>query len=280
MDELINKYAQEIVKQFKDHLEALILVGSFSRGEGIEGLSDVEFWAVVNDLSNARKLSLDNNISLGFTTRSHLKRLKPYIYTVEVKKFGRVLYGDSNVLNLIPNYSYEDIDPLDGFMLLNNRIVEQLILLNRIGDNQIIKQYDFDKSYIQLVNSLLVLNRKYKSLYPEKQEAFRKIYKNDYAKLLNKVGEAFTSIKQPSRIPIGQDEALNKWHEARECFRKVWLQEKQMLGALRYWIKVLSLGKLRKFSIYQRASSLYFSDKYQNRKIRETVIKEWENLVK
>ena len=286
--DIINKYKEKIVSRLGDNLEALILVGSFARGEAViyesngkkELISDIEFWAVVKDLSIAKTISFDNNVSLGFTTLKHLRQLKPYIYTIEVKKFGKVLYGHSNILNLIPDYSYENIEPIDGFILLNNRIVEQLILLNRIEDVQGVNQYDFDKSYIQLVNSLLVFNRRYRSLYPDKQDEFRRFYKDSDIGLLNKVDEAFASVKQQSGVAIRQDEALKKWQEVREHFRKVWIREKRTLGKVKCWIKFLSLGKPLQFLIYQKAANLYFSDEYHNKQKRDIVIKEWKKHIK
>ena len=258
MMELINKYAKEIAGKLGEGLEALILVGSFSRGEGVEGVSDIEFWAVMKDLPKAEKPKLDSNVSLGFTTRKHLKRLKPYIYTVEVKKFGKVLYGDKDILKLIPDYSYEDIKPIDGFILLNNRIVEQLILLDKIENGQEVNQYEFDKGYIQLVNSLLALNKNYRSLYPEKLKEFRKISKNSYSGLLNKAEEAFASINNQrsgiasppqtlaGRNDIKCEKALKKWLEVREHFKKVWLEEKGLFGKL--------MSKPLRFWIYYKAS--------------------------
>jgi len=280
MTELIDKYSSEIVSKLKDNLEALILVGSFSRGEGIEDLSDIEFWAVVKDLSKAEKPKLNDNASLGFTTRKHLKRLKPYIYTVEVKKFGKVLCGDKNILNLIPDYSFTDINPIDGFILLNNRLVEQLILLNKIEEAGKINQYEFDKAYVQLVNSLLVVNRSYKSLYPEKQEEFHKIFRNNNYAFLDKINVALTSIRQPSKNLVNKTEALNYWLEVREYFKKTWAEETKTLGKIKCWVNVLGSGRPEKFFIYQKASKLYFSDNYQNKESRNNIIKNWERLVK
>lgn len=281
-----------------DNLEALILVGSYSRGEGIDGLSDIEFWAVVKDLSQAKKPELDSNISLGFTTRKHLKKLKPYIYTVEVKKYGKVLYRDKDILNLIPDYSFEDIDPIDGFILLNNRLIEQLILFNKISDKKTV-QYDFDKSYIQLVNSLLVLSKSYKSLYPEKLVEFHKIYKDKDAGFLNKTEEAFDSIKHlqeeiasgtacprndtyhsEARNDVDRKEALKKWLEIREYFRIVWLDEKKTIGNIKCWIQVLLSGRPMRYFVYQKAAKLYFSNEYQNKNKRDKVIENWEKFVK
>ncbi|MFA4932986.1 MAG: hypothetical protein WC574_00930 [Candidatus Omnitrophota bacterium] len=271
MNELINKHSKEIVNKLGKNLESLILVGSYSREEEIEGLSDIEFWAVVKNLGRAKKPALDSNVSLGFTTRSHLRRLKPYIYTIEVKKFGKVLHGEKNILSLIPDYSYGDIDPIDGVILLNNRLVERLILLDKIENNQKINQYDFDKGYIQLVNSLLVLNKKYRSIYPEKLEEFRKLNINNVS-LKNKIEGAFASIKQPSKLPVNKNEALVKWLELREYFRNIWLEEKRLLRRL--------IFKPLHFFIYRKASNIYFSDKYKNKQLRDSVIANWERFIK
>ncbi len=278
MIELINKYVKEIMKRLGDNLEALTLVGSYSRGEGIEGLSDIEFLGIVKEVRNVGNIEVVENVNVKFTTKEHLAKFKPYIFTVELKKFGKVLFGDKNILDLIPNYRYEDIKPLDGFILLNNRIVEQLILLNKIVDNQKINQYDFDKSYIQLVNSLLVINRQYKSLYPEKQEVFRGICKDK--ELLDKAELAFVSIKQPSKAAIDQLEALKKWKEVRGYFRKVWLDEIKTLGRIKCWLRVLTTSRPIRYFVYQKAASLYFSSNYQNSDKRDAVIESWEKFVK
>ncbi len=276
MDKLIAKYAENITNELGNDLEALMLVGSFARGEGIKGLSDIEFWAVVKDLSRVKKPQLGKNISLGFTTRSHLKRLKPYIYTVEVKKFGRVLYGDENIVSHIPDYSFEDIAPADGFILLNNRIVEQMILLNKIEDGEVISQYEFDKGYVQLVNSLLVLNRRYRSLYPEKLKEFMEMSQCHNVTmsqdLVNRVQQAFASMKQAPELIIDQSEALEKWVELREHFRMVWMGQRSLLSRL--------LGKPVRWWIYYKSSKLYFSNDCTNRQKRNSIIKKWERFVK
>jgi len=271
MDNLINKYSKEIADKLGNNLEALILVGSYAREEEIEGISDIEFWVVVKDLGKAKKLKFDSNVSLGFTTRSHLRRLKPYIFTIEVKKFGKVLHGNKDILNFIPDYSYEDIDPIDGFVLLNNRLVEQIILLNKIESDQKINQYDFDKGYVQLVNSLLVLNKQYRSIYPEKLEEFRKLNINNVS-LKNEIEGAFASIKQPSKLPVNKNEAMVKWLELREYFRNIWLEEKKLFRRL--------IFKPLHFFIYLKALNIYFSDKYKNKQLRDSVIANWERFIK
>jgi len=275
---LIDKYSKEIVSKLGDNLESLILVGSYSRGEEIEGLSDVEFLGVVKNVRDVGIVQNIREVTVNFTSKKHLKRLKPYIFTLELKKFGKVVFGDTNILNIVPDYDYKDIATIDGFILLNNRLVEQLILLNKIEDGQTINQYDFDKGYIQLVNSILVLKRQYKSLYPEKQEAFTNIYQDKG--LLSKTELAFASLEELSKKLIGKDEALKKWLELREYFRKIFLDEQKILGNLKCWVEVLGSGRPIRVFIYRKAASLYFSDKYLNRVSRDHVIGMWEKFVK
>ena len=64
------------------------------------------------------------------------------------------------------------------------------------------------------------------------------------------------------------------------------------MNRIKMWIKVLGARKPLRYSInnlffsspqfliYQKAASLYFSDKYQDSEQREAIIKEWEDIVK
>jgi len=298
--EIIDRYKEEIVKRLGDNLEALILVGSFSRGEGIEGLSDIEFVGIVKKMKrldsrfcgNDSK-GCENDISIKFTTRNHLKRLKPYIFTIELKKYGKVLWGEKKILELLPDYSYDDIDPKDGFVLLNNRIVDQLIVWQKASSGQSVRNYDIVKGYIQLVNSYLAVKRTYKSLYSEKQEEFNRVYK-DNSYLKNKVNDAFIFLKKmdsrfrgndskgygnDSResgidrkeygndlsIMLGSYEALRQWQELRNCYRQMWeeqvrisVESTSFIDRIKGWVKVLVDSQKRLlFSFDEIAGNLF-----------------------
>ena len=261
VSEIIKNCTRHILEsRIKDSLEALVLVGSFSRNEGLvcqnngilQFLSDIEFWAVVNqkDFSNIHnrcrdiekiiqeRLMLENldiKVSLRFTTKNHLKRLKPYIFTLEVKKFGQVLWGDINILNYIPEYSYEDLDSLDGFILINNRIVEQLMLLDKIQENKSIHQYECDKGYIQIMNSLLVFKKKYRGFYNEKwAESVKVLQGIDYLTikipdLASKIRSALGRLNNLDYKTFHRDEALSEWEELRKYFKETWLYEVRTL---------------------------------------------------
>lgn len=327
IEELIGQETENIVKRIKDRIEALILVGSFARGEGItyqnngklEFISDIEFLAVVknNRKINSRAIS-NEKISIGFSNSKTLPRLKPYIFTVETKKFGKVLCGDKNILDLIPNYEFKDIATIDGFILLNNRIVEQLILLNKIEANETIYQYDIDKGYIQLVNSLLAFCGQYKSRYKEKLDAINPVFKNidhlnqripDFTdKAINALNCAMTGTTQI----INPENAKIEWQKLKEYFKEIWLYEASvLLNDLSYnldktlnkfiiipdlktrikgWAKVIlrgiSFGNISgifisspQFLIYQSAAKAYFDNLNTPREIEE-IIKNWQLIVK
>jgi len=309
-EELIRQETEDILRRLDGNIEALILLGSFARGEGIGGLSDIEFLGVVKNSKDIQKKET-KNITVKFTTANRLKRLKPYIFTLELKKYGKVLHGNKKVLDLIPGYTYDDIEPMDGFVLLNNRIVEQLILLQRIKSRESVNQYDFDKGYIQIVNSYLAFNKRYKSLYPEKREQFNRLYIGNSI-LKDRVNDAFSSIKGSQASKIGPREALNQWQELRKFFQEMWLYEAKVLcrhstpnsilslpglaGRIKGWLKVMiSQERRRLFSwkevirwffitspqylIYSDAASLYFSDDIDMEKL-DKVIEKWKTFVK
>lgn len=301
MEELIQQEAENIVRRISDNLEAIILVGSFARGEGIETLSDIEFLVVVKNVKIARDSEDIKNVTIKFTTGKHLKRLKPYIFTIELKKFGKVLWGEKDILGLVPDYAYADIEPKDGFILLNNRIVEQLIVWREISAGQPVRYYEMAKGYIQLVNAYLAVNKTYKSRYPEKEEEFNRVY-NGNGSLKDRVGEAFTFFKEPNNQILSSDDAIRQWQDLRDYYREMWEEQSRIftkppsfIERIKGWIKVLSDSKRRllfsfseimrmpinghRFLIYKSAVNEYFSDNPDAGKVNR-LIKQWESSVK
>ncbi|MFA5090333.1 MAG: hypothetical protein WC510_04800 [Candidatus Omnitrophota bacterium] len=324
--ELIHKYKDIIVSRLGGNLEALILVGSFSRNEGLikqsngklELISDIEYWAVMSGRKVTRhtshveierelkdylkKQNIEVDIAIKVTTKEHLRMLKPYIFTIETKKYGKVLWGDEKILDYIPDYTERDIVPLDGFILLNNRIVEQLIVWQKASSGQPTRYYDIVKGYIQLVNSYLAVNKTYKCLYPEKQEEFHRTY-NGNSYLKDRVNQAFAFLKQPENIILAQDDALKQWQELRDYYRQMWEQQLHIfvktpsfIQGIKWWIKILVDSRKRslfsfieiftnlfitspQFLIYRYAAREYFSDNSNAFKIN-WIIKQWETIVK
>jgi len=258
------RVAAEIKIGDKEGVLSVVLIGSFARVEELwsesDGhrrlLSDVEAMVVVEeeklldrnwrkDLEAELKRILPIGVigevtgpgagvfevCVGFTTKRHLRRLKPHIFTLELKKFGKVICGDPSVLDLIPDYTPADLSRLDALVLLCNRIVEQLKAYVSINKGLSVNQYLIDKGYIQVVNSLLSFDKKYCSLYPEKQTAFAYLTGQKDSPLaglgLNILAynNAFVHILKHEFPLISQKEALEQWKVLRNEFDKVFCYE-------------------------------------------------------
>lgn len=254
IDKIIDEVAELLRERLFNKLEALILVGSFSRGEGfacnlrgrVSFLSDLEFLAVAKikefkylssqkprieeGIKENLKNIADAEVTLGVTTPRHLKKLKPYIFTVETKKHGKVLWGRKDILDLIPSCSEIDIEPEDGFILLNNRIVDQLILLKKIKKGLFISQYELIKGYLQIINSLLAFNKRYKTVYPAKKEEFIRLLSEEEELrkrlpfLVSQLEEIFNTLENPGG-EVDPEEALEEWQKLRESFKEAWYYE-------------------------------------------------------
>lgn len=306
---MIDKVKNLILHESTDSIEALILVGSFARGEEIvrEGdgktvyVSDLEFLAVVKPEAVGERFDVkmdEIEVSIGVTTKEHLKRFKPYIFTVEVKKYGKVVWGDAKVLDLIPNFSERDIDPLDSFILLNNRMVEQIKLRKRMENGGIIESYDINKGYIQLVNSILAFEGQYHCKYPDKLKAFMDMDWGEDFKML--IREAFESLSVKKEVRYSLEDARERWFELREGFREVYKMEKKLAHEhldhqIKGWAKLFLQSKSHHFKfmeilgsifvrspqflIYRQAAQIYFADEWKREEAAD-LIEKWEDIVK
>jgi len=198
----------EIISQILDHciaainifskrhiVGALVLTGSFSRGEGsicynseefVQIMGDIEFFVVferILDYSTLQEgLSLCASeaeqklekqqilckIEFSPVSRDYFRRAKPSIFNFELKTHGKVVFGDKTLLQEIPTYSAASIPSVDGFYLLCNRIVEQLIALKSLQDMSKDNRYQILKLYLDLAGSYLVVSGRYAPTYAER----------------------------------------------------------------------------------------------------------------
>ena len=235
-------------------LDAVILVGSFSRGEEIwypeqntvVFLSDIEFLFVARDegfkklqgpaCAAALRAALqeagwDIEVSVGVTTKQHLRNFSPYIFPVETRLHGQVVWGDADILRFVPAYTEQDISRLDALILLNNRIVEQLILFTQIEDRDRFNSCAIDKGYVQIINSLLAFEKKYKCLYPDKKYELIQLNISKPG-LFNKTGlditrclDALERLIKRENVALCQADMTAQWRQLRDVFQNVWLYE-------------------------------------------------------
>jgi hypothetical protein len=178
-------------------LRAVILTGSLSRDEatfrrrdgGWVLLGDGEFVAVFADgaplpahgeadtLCRAIERSL---LDRGLVARlcvsavhpGYLRRLRPNIFTYELRARGQVVLGDREILSLIPAISPADIPREDAWRLLANRIVEQLEAVEPVleapSSMPELLHYLTVKLYLDMATSLLVFSGTYAPSYRER----------------------------------------------------------------------------------------------------------------
>ena len=138
---------------FKTRLRAIVLTGSMARGEatyvkvagGWKTLGDCEVVLVFEPrepllgLSQAAQvgreieLRLEQrciacSVGLSAVHPRYLVNLQPHIYSYELRNCGRVLWGDSGILTLVPSFSPRDIPLEDAWRMVCNRMIEQLAI--------------------------------------------------------------------------------------------------------------------------------------------------------
>jgi len=190
-------------QQFGRGLCALILTGSFARGEGSfirtnetwQALSDAEFIVVLSDSarlpSATEQREIENSIvhalqaqgincslSFGFVYANFLRRLQPSIFAFELRACGQVLSGDASVLSLAPQFGPSEILLEDAWRLLCNRLVECLVVLDHL-ENQgeaVSAQdaYRIVKLYLDMCTSLLVFCGAYQPGYALRADVLSK----------------------------------------------------------------------------------------------------------
>jgi len=204
----LNRKAKEIIRFCLDSVMklygwddilAIILTGSFARGEGsivkspenvFYVLGDVEYMVVLPSqkgfVAKYRKLKeMSIHISHGLMQRGihcevdltpvlsdYFANAKPVIFNVELKRNGKIIYGDEDFCTMMPDYDVTDIPRDDAFNLLSNRIVEQLILYQYIVNNPDINYlqalYQVTKLYLDLGGSLLAFSGNYGTTYSKR----------------------------------------------------------------------------------------------------------------
>ncbi len=192
------------VEHAGQRLKAIILTGSAARAEstalsvagGWSFLGDCEFVLVFKPgelLVNAEKLSgiqreierrllricIACPVGLSPVHPSYLARLGPQIYSFELKQCGRVVWGDPDILALIPDCSVADIPRADAWRLLCNRMIEQLAVAGKdplpAPEPSLQPDYQTVKLALDLATSFLLFCGEYAPSYQERSARLLKL---------------------------------------------------------------------------------------------------------
>jgi hypothetical protein len=199
-------------KHFRSALHAIVLTGSMARDEasfldsaaGVTSvLGDAEFLLIFKpdvplparkDLlplqgeieTSLRRRKLSCTIGLSAAHPSYLQALRPHIYAYELRTCGRVLWGSSRVLSLIPEFAPADIPLEDGWRLLTNRMIEHLAAADGGFDRcQLLSPealYGSAKLALDMATSFLLFCGLYAPTYQQRCERLRTLAKAGAAK--------------------------------------------------------------------------------------------------
>jgi len=291
-DAICAAVASSCLRCFGDRLRSAVLTGSMSRGEATfvwksnywQVLGDAEFFLVFQErqsLPGTRQMdavkqeiarTLMNQaircpVDLSPVHPNYLKGLPPHILAYELKQCGQVVWGDANILALIPRFAVSDIPLEDAWRLLSNRMVEYLEVATDLTLNLAASSpnasYLTAKLYLDMATSLLLFVGAYEPTYRMRAEQLRQLAAalppglrppfplDDFAKCV----DACTAYKLQSGKNRDIDPAPS-WKEAVEYARRLWnweLRELTRLGAelsddnlIREWMRRQSLmGRLR-----------------------------------
>lgn len=194
-------------ERFGQGLRAVVLTGSLARDEGTFAgdrtlLGDADFFLVFHkstrlpgtaemqvaerEIKDAlERLGLTVSVGLGPVDTSYLQRMPPHISTFELRSRGCVVWGDSDILSLIPSFPAANISREDAWRLLANRIIELLEAIasstrrDDLGSHEI--QYRTIKLFLDMATSYLVFTGGYLPTYRDRELALKKLVKDPVA---------------------------------------------------------------------------------------------------
>lgn len=106
---------------------------------------------------------------------SYFQQLRRHISAYEIRETGEVIWGDRQVLALIPAFGAEQISREDAWRLLANRVVEQIEVLAVSNESERpaagALRYRTIKLCLDIATSFLVFAGRYRPSYQERQLA-------------------------------------------------------------------------------------------------------------
>jgi hypothetical protein len=112
---------------------------------------------------------IDTDVSLAVVHEDFLRNQPAHIFSYELRNCGRVLWGEPNILRLIPEYAASDLSREDAWRMLSNRIIELLEYATELADGggqySFALQYRAAKLYLDVATSLLIFLNAYAPTY-------------------------------------------------------------------------------------------------------------------
>jgi hypothetical protein len=230
---------------------AIVLTGSMSRDEatfkkgsiGWQVLGDATFLIVLNRPVSLSMRALQQEIErrlleraitckvdLYTTLASAMRKIKPHIYAYELRKRGRVVWGDEQVLSLMRDFPPDAIPLEDGWWFVCNRMIEQLESATEAGTFEpdcAAVQYRIAKLYLAMAACYLLAVDSYEPSYRERSARLAQLAKCSHPPACPISLERFanfvsrcTELKLQGTVPC--PDQLPHWREAATDTKALW----------------------------------------------------------
>ena len=231
-----------IISKLKDNIYNILLYGSYGRDEGaffqngnkIYPYNDYDLLVVVskllsnNDLEEIKK-TLQNNLDIKWIDLSQksiteLKALKPSIFNYDLKYASKVIYGDKNILDIIPTINASKLPLEEANILFRTRMWTLLGSLNINGFNSTLAgdesrffRNQMAKAILAIVDVLLLQNNSYDSSYVKRVKVFNKLFSHKQELCL--LSEWALSEKLTPKVPkMDKNEVLKLYSQVHKLY--------------------------------------------------------------
>ncbi len=258
---------------------SIILYGGYGRGEGsyffnqkgqLKPYNDYDILLITDnkienhDLSLAKK-NLEDKIDIRWIdlsqmTTKRLKVLEPKIFNYDLKYASKIIYGEKNILDLIPEMSSKDLGLKDADILFKTRMWTLLGSLNSDGFN---KQLDADeirffrnqmaKALLAVMDILLLQKKAYHFSYTSRTKILKNLYSTK-KEVLELVSWAVNEKLHPKAPIMTPKDVKNLYNKVHIIFLSEMLEvlSKYYKISLNSVIKIKFVWKYHPFSLIRR----------------------------
>ena len=188
----------EILKKISG-IECIILGGGFGRGEGsvivnkskIQPINDYDIYVITNYKVDAVKIKLIRlklislikirQIDIEFKTKNDLRFSKKSVANYDLKYASKLIYGNPETLNTIPDFKSNKILLSESLIPLNLYIISiiQSYPQNDTAENDFWGKQQISKSVLGWSMAILISEGKYHPSYIIRQKLFKDLANNN-----------------------------------------------------------------------------------------------------
>ena len=224
---------------------SIILYGSYGRGEGAiysnnktdKLFNDIDVLLIVrkkidilriNNIKDELLKKIDVEwIDITQKTQFELKKSNASVFNYDLKYHSTVLYGDLNILNLMPTIKRQEIEYNEIKILFFSRI---WCFLGAYKSGGIVDLEGYEAAYFNnqmakiifaIIDVILISNNKYVSSYHKKVKIFKEFFSTDYPFLNKYILFALENKLSPSNNKISASDIQSTLNDLASEFFKV-----------------------------------------------------------